>query len=283
VASSDSVPLDQTAPSAVPPDAGAHDTTGRGIPRVAVELPREALLAIERSTVVTGGNAYRSHGAAHADNGTRWYPVIVRPAPSRGRALVWPAVRTAVPAGASAALLGSLIYLAGTLDPVGIVGTALGGVLSAVVARTQYKLEREQHALGSLWLAADYTRVLLGRFDSLGARLTGRARWYVVPLDALCPAGEGLRRGAAPVIAGTEELTTEGAAPLHPPPKDKSRALTGEEGLMAAWLRWQARLRRVGFALGVLGVDPATVDAITAERVYTLSRLARFVRFARGV
>jgi hypothetical protein len=230
------------------------------IRRVAAELPREARAAVERMTGPLPGGAYRAMDTGVAHN-TAWYLVVLRAPPGRGRALVWPAVRTAVPASASAALLGSLVVLAGSLDPVGVVGTALGGVLGAVVARTQYKLERDQHALGALWLAADYSRVLVGRYDSLNARLTGKARWYVLPLDAL----------AAPNDRSTTALSVVRAQPA------------GQDEVVTRRVRrWYTRMGRVAHALAALGIDSATIDPLTELRVYTLARLARFRRFARG-
>lgn len=226
----------------------------RAIRRTPAELPADARAAVERFTVPTVGGAYRSYDPAAQSHGAAWYPIIVRPPPARGRALFWPAVRTAVPASASVMMASSVAFLA--LNPAGLVGAALGSVLGAVVARTQYRLERDEQALASLWLSSDYSRVLLGRYESLGDRLRGKPRWHVAPLGAL--AGDPREVVAPPDLHGEFD-----------------------EHVLGAFRRWHARTRRVGHVLAVLGIDPTTVDGPTAERVYTLYRLARLRRAAQ--
>lgn len=225
------------------------------IQRTPLPLPDEARAALERGGALPRGPAYRTFDPS-ASAPTSWYPVVERPPPDRARALLWPALRTGVPAGISLGMLGGLIALAGSIETLGLVGMALGSAIGALVARTQYRLERGQHALGALWLASDFSRVLVARFDSLQARLSGRPRWYVLPIEALAPPG------AEDLMRGRSALDVSAGAP--------------------ALRRWAARVRRTTRALAAMGIDGATIDPLSAARVHTLARLARLRRLARG-
>jgi hypothetical protein len=217
----------------------------RAVPRVAVELPPAAHAAIERARnaahQLAGGAGYRS--LQRAEISDRFYPVVVRePEPRSSSTVFWPTVRTAIPASVSVGLALSLVLAAPTLGASGTVGVVLGSAVTALFARTQYTLERDQHALAGLFLASNGAAVLVARFDSLAARLLRRPRFYLVPLEHLHDA--------------------------------ESREI--DPSVPRIFRRAHARTLAVAHALRVLGIDGANVSAGEAERIHTLARLARW-------
>jgi hypothetical protein len=215
----------------------------RGRPVIArrpSSLPPEAQAVLAATRGGIAGGAYRAPAAGL--EARAFLPVIVRDEPVGPAVALAPALRTLLPASVSIGLLLSLMDTAARLAAVGIAGVMLGSVTSAVVARMQYVLEREQHALAALWLASDYSCVMLARFDSLTARVSGEMKWTRIPLEALAP----------------------------PPPAHSRPAAPG-------W-RPMVRRARLRYALEALDLTRTLLDEHEAERLYVLARLARWRR-----
>lgn len=207
-------------------------------------LPPEAVAQL-RGELRTQGSAYRGVAAADPTQSV-YFPVVIRTSATGSRELFWPAVRTFVPASISVGLAVSIAIAAGTLGAAGLFGVALGTVVSGLIARTQYTLEREQHALEHLWVSAEGRWIALGAYPSLSSRMAGRLEWRLVPIEALAPPER------LPRFPGWTELD----GPV--------------------------RVDAVLHAMGVLGLAGTLLDQFETERIYTLTRLARLRRRAQS-